>query len=432
MTAIKNIFCVSAFLLSLAINAVAGINEGVAAYNAKNYALAKKELAPLAEKPGDAHAQFLLGTLYFYGKGVPTNVPYALELYRKSAAQNYSDAQLRLGVMYLYGIGLPKDHLLAVALFRKAADQGNAAAQVNLGYMYAMGIGVQKNRTVANEWYKKAADQGNSTAQSNLGDSYIQGDGVAQSYHTAADWYRKSASQGNALGQRNLGALYANGQGVPRNIVVAYALFKTAAERAGSRDKSQIDQGYETDPREFQHLISMAESEMDQAQIHDAQGLVRELKTPGNSLKAIDRYLGVAHPEPITENLVAFPTNGEVYVYTLMKPDKSPSYTYFIELAHKTGGWSLRVKNPGSGWIDQTCSGRCLLNEVPKSVVRDRFPSNAYDIDCLARLADSTFFCVASNKSNPSVITTYLESRTSSGETPRSFLLRVDPTRIAR
>jgi hypothetical protein len=41
--------------------------------------------------------------------------------------------QWMLGTFYYYGHGVPQDYALAVKWFRKAADQGYAAAQVGLG-----------------------------------------------------------------------------------------------------------------------------------------------------------------------------------------------------------------------------------------------------------------------------------------------------------
>lgn len=50
----------------------AGFDEGAAAYEAGNYAIALKEWLPLA-KQGDVRAQYNLGLMYNQGKGVRQN-----------------------------------------------------------------------------------------------------------------------------------------------------------------------------------------------------------------------------------------------------------------------------------------------------------------------------------------------------------------------
>src|SRR5471030_103128 len=48
----------------------ASFADGAMAYNSKNYALAYKEIAPLAQG-GNADADHLLGLMYYMGRGVP-------------------------------------------------------------------------------------------------------------------------------------------------------------------------------------------------------------------------------------------------------------------------------------------------------------------------------------------------------------------------
>ena len=58
------------FALGLHGSAMASLAEGANAYNARNYALALKEIIPLA-KAGNADAEHLLGLMYYMGRGVP-------------------------------------------------------------------------------------------------------------------------------------------------------------------------------------------------------------------------------------------------------------------------------------------------------------------------------------------------------------------------
>ena len=123
------------FALGLHGSAMAGFAEGANAYNARNYALALKEVTPLA-KAGNADAQHLLGLMYYMGRGVPRDYKQAFSWHDKAALQGKADAQYVIGAMYYTGNAVPQDHLLAVQWFRKAAEQGHPDAQHALGLMY--------------------------------------------------------------------------------------------------------------------------------------------------------------------------------------------------------------------------------------------------------------------------------------------------------
>ena len=119
----------------------AGLQEGVAAYEAGNLPLAVKEFRTAAET-GDANCQY------------------------------------NLALMYERGIGVAKDEQEARVWYRKAAEQGNSQAQFNLGVLYENGRGGSVDFAQANQWYRKAAVQGDALAIGNLGMLYIRGDGV--------------------------------------------------------------------------------------------------------------------------------------------------------------------------------------------------------------------------------------------------------------
>lgn len=123
------------FALGLHGSAMAGFLEGASAYNARNYALALKEVTPPA-KAGDADAQHLLGLMYYMGRGVPRDYKQAFSWHYKAALQGKADAQYVIGAMYYTGNAVPQDHVLAVQWFRKAAEQGHPDAQHALGLMY--------------------------------------------------------------------------------------------------------------------------------------------------------------------------------------------------------------------------------------------------------------------------------------------------------
>ena len=160
----KKIFVAITFALGLHCSAMAGFIEGANAYNARNYALALKEVTPLA-KAGHADAQHLLGLMYYMGRGVARDYKQAMMWHRKAAQQGKADAQYVVGAMYYTGNAVPQDHKTAVAWFRKAAEQGHAEAQHAMGLMYRYHqAGMPQDMVLAYMLWNLAAASGNMNA----------------------------------------------------------------------------------------------------------------------------------------------------------------------------------------------------------------------------------------------------------------------------
>jgi len=152
------------FALGLHGSAMAGLTEGANAYNARNYALALKEITPLA-RAGNADAEHLLGLMYYMGRGVPRDYRQAFSWHYKAAVQGKADAQYVIGAMYYTGNSVPQDHQLAVQWFRKAAEQGHPDAQHALGLMYRYHVaGMPQDLVIAYMLWNLAAASGHHNA----------------------------------------------------------------------------------------------------------------------------------------------------------------------------------------------------------------------------------------------------------------------------
>ncbi len=135
---------ISALFTSLvSSSAIAGFEEGIAAYQANNIPLAFKEFSAAAEA-------------------------------------GHADSQFNLGIMYEQGIGVSKDEKQAIVWYRKSAVQGNALAQFNLAVLYENGRGTAVDFAQAHEWYREASAQGDPLAIGNLGMLYVRGQGVKE------------------------------------------------------------------------------------------------------------------------------------------------------------------------------------------------------------------------------------------------------------
>lgn len=167
----------AALLVLLSGPAWAELDEGIAAWERGDYAVALRELRPLAEK-GHATAQLIVGAVYTSGEGVPKDYKEAVKWFRRSAEQGNAGAQFSLGLMYFEGQGVPQDNREATNWFRRAAEQGQKDAQAMFGAMYTSGERVPKDDREAFKWYRLAAEQGMELAQYSLGLMYAKGRGL--------------------------------------------------------------------------------------------------------------------------------------------------------------------------------------------------------------------------------------------------------------
>lgn len=115
----KRILLVTTLLTALATPVYAGVNEGVAAATAGDYARAFAEFEPLA-KAGDPVAQYYLAKLYLEGRGPADGVARGVDFMTKAANGGYPEAQAQLGLMYAMGMGVPVDNVKAHDLLTKA------------------------------------------------------------------------------------------------------------------------------------------------------------------------------------------------------------------------------------------------------------------------------------------------------------------------
>ena len=118
-------------LLIAAPAAHADVKTGVDAWNQGDYVRAVTEWRPLAIA-GNADAQFNLGQAYKLGRGVPVDLPVALEWFRKSAEQGHEKSADNYGLL-LYQQGRLED---SMPYIKASAGRGEPRAQ----YVYATAL----------------------------------------------------------------------------------------------------------------------------------------------------------------------------------------------------------------------------------------------------------------------------------------------------
>ena len=166
-----------------------------------------------------------LASCYDLGLHVQPDGKESIRWLTEAANQDYAPAQYELGRIYLYGRGVPIDYAKALLWERKAAEQGDPRAQRDLAFMYERGFGVQADPAQAAEWNRKAAAQGQPDAQLHLAQALDEGVGVSKDAEEARKWYAKAARQQQPTAQLELARELA-GQG---NCPVAVHWYEEAA-----------------------------------------------------------------------------------------------------------------------------------------------------------------------------------------------------------
>jgi uncharacterized protein len=104
--------------------------EGVAAWNRRDYASALQLFRPLAER-GNIRAEALLGFSYESGLGVPQDYVEAAKWYRRAADTGDDIAQYNIGIMHQNGQGVPRDLVMAYMWLDLAAMRGHRGAAMD-------------------------------------------------------------------------------------------------------------------------------------------------------------------------------------------------------------------------------------------------------------------------------------------------------------
>ena len=154
---------------------------------------------------GDTVAMYCMGEIDF--QVIPTNVPRALEWFKKSSDGGYPQAQATLGALYLKGLPglLPRNTKEGISLLSKAVRSKSLTARFNLGMAYLNGDGVSEDSKKAVQWLRVAEGQNFAEAQYTLGALLIEGkDGVLKNTTEGLAFLTKASNQNHQLAARYL------------------------------------------------------------------------------------------------------------------------------------------------------------------------------------------------------------------------------------
>ena len=168
---------------------------------------------------------------YYYGNERPVDYTQALYLYRQAAERGDAEAQYIVGGMYYTGKGIDPDKKKGFKWLISAAEQGKTSPEslAIIGSMLLSGQEIPQNYLEAKKWLTQAVKQGSLTAQRDLAYLYYHGLGGNLDYKKALELYEKAALQGDTMAQSNAGLMYATGTGTNRDKARGYAWYSLAA-----------------------------------------------------------------------------------------------------------------------------------------------------------------------------------------------------------
>ncbi|HUT86053.1 MAG TPA: SEL1-like repeat protein [Elusimicrobiales bacterium] len=184
-----------------------------------------------SSQQGYCPAMFEIGKMYFNGYGVEQNHQKAGQFFEGSSKSGCPSGDYAAGNMFYKGIGISQDYSNAMKWYLQGAKRGNIKCHTAVGVMYLNGHGVEKDYVKAREWFQKASDSGDGRASYYIGHMYSTGKGVKRNSYTSAKWYLKGALQGNMLAQYNIARKYETGNGVTYNAKKAYMWYKKSASQ---------------------------------------------------------------------------------------------------------------------------------------------------------------------------------------------------------
>ena len=127
-----------------------------------------RNLVRLADRDYDSEAMCELGFRYCSGYDVRPNQRKGFMWLLSAAYLDEPTAQYLVGTMLVFGKGVARNFEEAIYWFRIAGDQGHAASLNELGILHAEGMGVEADFAKAKEYWQKAAELGCEEAEENL------------------------------------------------------------------------------------------------------------------------------------------------------------------------------------------------------------------------------------------------------------------------
>ena len=204
------------------------------------------EIRQLADG-GSIPAKLYMGNLYWYGRfGIAADKIRSAALYEECARLGNARAQFLMSSNYYYGDGVTQDYELAKMFANLALEQKYIYGWRRWGKFYRDGRAVEQDFAKSRECYEKGAEIGDYNCYNKIGDMLYHGWGCDVDYAGAVEYFQKGENApffGQKYGLQRakfaLGRAYELGRGVEQDLSAAAQKYLEGYE-AGSiecRDK---------------------------------------------------------------------------------------------------------------------------------------------------------------------------------------------------
>jgi TPR repeat protein len=114
----------------------------------------------------------------------------ALTLFRRAVDKGDANAVFLIGVIYFEGRGILQDCSEAAKWFHRAAEMGDVEAQLSLGFQYLRGQGVPRNNVLAHMWFDLADAHGTveGARGRDIASLSMSRDQLAEAHRLTRDW----------------------------------------------------------------------------------------------------------------------------------------------------------------------------------------------------------------------------------------------------
>ncbi len=152
-----------------------------------------------AKSLGYSESAYMLGVIYFSGRGVEKNAEYALDNLVLSYDLGKYYSCRPIGDLYFQGAfdNGQQNCCKAIEWYSRGAEHGVLSCVEVLGDIYYYGFGVETDFCRALNFYKQAAEMGSGNAAFTLGSMFIGGEGTAQDLKEALKWMLLAEKKGH-------------------------------------------------------------------------------------------------------------------------------------------------------------------------------------------------------------------------------------------
>jgi len=189
------------------------------------------ELFRRAARMNDTDAIAGLASFYERGEAVPKDAARAMRLYKRAALAGHPLAEYKYAEAVYAGMEKDTDPKEALGWLRKSADRGCPQALHRLAEFSAAGMETGKpDKIRAAELYLEAAKRGYAQSQYALGCMLFAGDGISQDEARAFYWFAQAALRDYPPAMRRVAQCYYDGRGCEKDNEKAVGWLKAAAE----------------------------------------------------------------------------------------------------------------------------------------------------------------------------------------------------------